>query len=422
MLEIDEWTRKRLLYPSPIIRTPFHRSIESIYCDYIATGRSSPYIEEYVNDNILPIYGNIHSNSSYGTKMTKMVKKTRTCMRKIFNIPPSHKIIFTGNGATQSINHLIQTMGSNINSHTHIYISVYEHNSNYLPWTKTKAKIHIIPLNENGDIDYQKLNYELQQQSGFKIISITACSNVTGIRTNIPLVQDFAKNNNALLFIDYACSAPYDDIIITDACFISPHKFLGGNSTPGVLIARADLFNDIPFLPGGGSVTYIDSTNIDYDSDIEKRESGGTPNIVGIIKLKAIFMLKESFKQNIKDNEEFIMKYVFDKFMDCPKNLIVLFPNNRFRLPILTFSIYKCHFNLTVKLLNDIFGIQSRGGNMCCGLLAEYLNSDGWCRISFNWIQTKYEIDRIIFAIKYVAQNWYKYEHYYSQNGNVFMM
>lgn len=439
-----------LIYESPYIKTPFHKKIKIIFADTTASGRPSPFIEKFINTNILPYYSNTHSNAFCGTLMKKYVEKTKQFMREYLNINKSKKIIFTGSGTTCAINHLIfclklDSVGLNIN----IFISELEHHSNYLPWvelTKKNAniKLHIIPFGNNKnfdiDIDYIENMIKNTNEHTINIISLTACSNVLGIMIDIKKIYNILqKYNNIqceygkknLLFVDYACCAPYIRINseLCDALYFSPHKYLGGISTPGVLIANSCLFhNSTPFTPGGGCVKNVCMGVIEYDTDIEKREMAGTPNIIGIIRIYFLLKLQNIILNYITHNEHEITHYVFNKFDEMRsmyKNLIVIFPNikqyTNNRLPIVCFTIKDIHYNLIVKLLNDLYGIQSRGGVSCTGNLADIIkqkyNINGWCRITFNWLMTLEEINFIISSIENIIKNDIEvYSKYYKYN------
>ena len=279
-----------------------------------------------------------------------------------------------------------------------------------------------------GVIDLEWFKQSLQKQNStlnktLIICSIIACSNINGI---VNPIHDIRTILNTLikspmihkyLFADYACSAPYLQINgkILDAFTFSPHKFIGGIETPGILIARTCLFNKSkPYCSGGGCVKKASSKIIEYEQDIETRESAGTPNIVGIIKIGKVLELKEKMFSIITNNEHHLSNLV--KYM-------IRYYDNVKHLPILSFSLSDLHYNLIVVLFNDLFGIQTRGGIGCCGLLAEYIensyNYRGWCRISFHWIMTKKEIREIFDALEYIIVNGHKYLKYYKYDSNL---
>jgi selenocysteine lyase/cysteine desulfurase len=375
----------------------------TIYCDYIATGRPSPVIEEYIINNVYPYYSNPHSNATYSKVISKMIRESRLYIRSVMNVRDDQVIIFSGNGTTSAINHLANSI--TFPASFNVILSLYEHHSNFLPWKEKGGTIYIVPINETtGVIDYNAYEEIVKNLTGLTITSITACSNVTGIKTDLKRIKKISPNT--LLFVDYACSAPYVDIdaSIADAVFISMHKFLGGVQCSGILICNKTLFNKkAPITCGGGCVIKADTTSVKYLSNLEKREEAGTVNIIGQIKTKFVLMLKELYKEAIITNEMFITNYIHSKANMLNSKypfFIVLFLNQSLnnRLPILTFFVRGVHHNTIVEKLSD-HGIQSRGGWSCCGLLGEYLKNkygiDGLCRISFSWIMSLKEIDKV---------------------------
>jgi selenocysteine lyase/cysteine desulfurase len=450
----------KLLYDPGIIKTPFIKKTKLTYADYIASGKPAPYIEEYIIKKIYPFYSNTHSNSYNGIHMKKLIAETKDYIRQEMNLTSDYQILFTGNGTTGAINHLINCLDIDIYSDIFIFISLYEHYSNHLPWKElsnshSNIKLILIPFvntdTNSAQIDIKWLNNAIQQiyldvnnvtKSKLVICSISACSNINGIinpLNKIRLILDSYPNNSKFykyLFADYACSAPYVKIdgSILDAFFFSPHKFIGGTSTPGILIGRKCIFSRlIPYCMGGGCVRNASSKQIEYETDIEKKESAGTPNIIGIIKIGKILQLKNKYMQVINSNEHILSKLIKEKILyyelTYPTFQSILYADNVEHLPILSFNLSNLHYNYIVVLFNDLFGIQTRGGIGCCGLLAEYIESKynfrGWCRISFHWLMSYHTINNIFDALEYIIKNGHKllknYEYDKTQNLYKFM-
>ena len=362
LVKISNEKKQLLLQLDPIIITPYGNK-KVIFADWTATGRPSPIIEKWISENILPFYSNTHSNAFCGIKMKDYITETKKTIRKHMNIDENKKIIFCGSGTTSAINHFVHCLKLEDIKQVNIFLTAMEHHSNYLPWIElakrsTNIKIHIIPLTDNFDINLEFLENAIKNTSDetVNIVTMTGCSNVLGIQLDIKPIYELLQRYNTceccfgkknLLFVDYACSAPYVKIdgTICDALFISPHKFLGGYSTPGLLIANSDLFQSrVPYEVGGTCINKVSSKEISYDQDIEKKESAGTPNIVGIIKIKKILELKEVLFKIIDHNEHEISKYVFCQFktlMEKYNNLQVILPDTCIdkRLPIVCISI-----------------------------------------------------------------------------------
>jgi len=399
--------------------------IKILYADATATGLPSPIIENYVLTKVLPYYCNTHSNAYCSNYMNYLMNDTKKYLRKKYNLDENKVILFSGNGATGAINHLVYLIDYSKYRRVNVVISISEHYSNYLPWMKIRKEnrnvtVWYIPLNDFGQIDLNLLESFLKKSlipEDLTIISMTACSNVTGIKTNLEKLQSIVSKynlyKNIKTFIDLACLAPYDvfDGNAFTGFFFSGHKFVGGNGTPGVLIVDKSLVQkDIPFMVGGGTVNLATGKMIEYKENIEERESAGTPNIIGIIKLKKVLELNDNYMNIIKRNEDILTKYIHNRLMEMKKvynKLEVIFLNKSIenRLPIICINISGMHYNEIVKILSDKFGIQTRGGNSCAGLLGNYINIIGWCRITFSWYMSMDEVNYILNAILHILKN-----------------
>jgi selenocysteine lyase/cysteine desulfurase len=278
------------------------------------------------------------------------------------------------------------------------------------------------------------------------LFSITACSNVTGKRYENQIVSKIHnyminvrnKGGNIYLLMDYACSAPYIDIDISnigiDGLYFSGHKFFGGQGTPGVLILPQELCQiKEPYQQGGGCVENADDMNIIYKEDVEQSETGGTPNIVGIIRLGCALMMKNKLMPRIKKIKEFTLKYVSYRLSKLegkyPSLKIIGLKNkNNDDLPIYPITIDNLHYNFITVLFNDLFGIQTRGGISCCGTFGricnEKFNKNGWCRITFSYLHSFDETNKILDSLEYIIQHGSKYlDHYdYDKSKNLYII
>lgn len=430
--------------------SPYGRK-KVIYADWTASGRLYRPIEDKLTNEIGPYVANTHTETSItGSVMTHAYRDARNIIKKHVNTSKEDVLITVGTGMTGAINKFQRILGlklnENLKDHTVvpqdkcpiIFVSHMEHHSNQTSWLETIANVKVIPSNEEGlpCIDKLKALIEEHKHIPIKIAAITGCSNVTGIRTNYHEVAKVMHQNNGLCFVDFACSAPYvtidmhpeDKEAYLDAITFSPHKFLGGPSSSGVLIFNKKLYkNLVPDNPGGGTVSYTNPWgNHDYIDDIETREDGGTPGFLQAIRIALSIELKENMGiQNILDREHELCAIVFERLSKI-NNLKILAPNHKDRLGVFSFYIEDAHYNLIVKLLNDRFGVQTRGGCSCAGTYGHYLlNVDestsksieekilegclmerpGWIRMSIHPTMTNNEIAFICDAINEVAEH-----------------
>jgi selenocysteine lyase/cysteine desulfurase len=433
-----------------------------IYADWIASGRLYHSIEEKIIHTFGPFVGNTHSESSAtGVLMTTAYHTAQKIIKQHVNAGPNDIIISAGFGMTAVVNKLQRILGLRVPEKFRdcieikeeekpiVFITHMEHHSNQTSWLETICDVKIIEPNDEGLIDLDNLRQLLEKYKNrnLKIGSFTAASNVTGIRTDYHKLAKIMHENGGLCFIDFAASAPYvkidmhpeDPLEKIDAIYFSPHKFLGGPGTSGVLVMDKDLdTSNVPDHPGGGTVDWTNPWGEHkYINDIEAREDGGTPGFLQTIKTALCINLKDEMGiENILNREEELVKIAFQEFSKLPK-VHILANNIEDRLGVLSFYIEDIHYNLIVKLLNDRFGIQVRGGCSCAGTYGHYLlhvdptrssritekisqgdlsEKPGWVRMSLHPTMTNSELLLITDAIRDIIENIEEWERDYKYN------
>ncbi len=434
-----------------------------IYTDWTASGRLYKPIEEKILNDFGPFVANTHTETTVsGTAMTMAYHQARKIIKKHVNADENDVLITDGTGMTGVVNKFQRILGLRICENLKIYTSIpkeikpivfvshMEHHSNQTSWLETIADVVIIPANEEGLFCLENFKKIIQQYKdrSFKIASITSCSNVTGIKTPYHEVAKIMHQNGGVCFVDFACSGPYvtinmhpeDPEAYLDAVFFSPHKFLGGPGTSGILVFNKNLYkNNVPDCPGGGTVSWTNPWGEHkYIDNIEDREDGGTPGFLQVIKTALAIQLKEKMGvANILEREKEIVKYIF-KELSKETNLVILAGQHQDRLGVISFYIDNLHYNLGVKILNDRFGIQTRGGCSCAGTYGHYLlhvdqdrsnaitcniNSGnltvkpGWIRMSIHPTTTNDEIQYVCDAISSLARNHQEWSNDYEYNS-----
>lgn len=389
--------RKNIIGIDQEFESPFGKK-KIIYTDWTASGRLYRPIEEKIMNTFGPFVANTHTETSItGTAMTKAYHHAKKVIKKHVNASENDVLINTGTGMTGVVNKFQRILGlkipENLKTYTNIpdalkpivFVSHMEHHSNQTSWLETMADVEIIPANEEGlfSLDHLKILLEKYKNRHFKIASITSCSNVTGIKTPYHDVAKIMHQHQGVCFVDFACSGPYvtidmhpsDPESYLDAIFFSPHKFLGGPGTSGVLVFNKNLYkNNIPDCPGGGTVSWTNPWGEHkYIDNIEDREDGGTPGFLQVIKTALAIELKEKMGvEAILNREKELVDYVFETLSPI-ESIVILAKEHQNRLGVISFYIKDLHYNLGVKLLNDRFGIQTRGGCSCAGTYGHYL-------------------------------------------------
>lgn len=440
------------------------------YADFTASGKSLRCIEEYIQQEVMPLYGNTHTTTSItGLQTTCFRHEARQIIAQAVNAKITGRgaedcVLFTGQGSTSAANKMVTALGLHLPLATNdpeqrpvVFVGPFEHHSNLLPWRESVAEVVAIPENDAGHIDLQVLTEKLKQYSNrpLKIGAFSAASNLTGILVDADTVSAILHQHGALAVWDYATCAPYVDIdmnpvvtgdlrpfVYKDAVFISGHKFVGGPGSPGVLVVKKRLLgNAVPTTVGGGTVFFVTEQDHRYLSNREEREEGGTPDILGSIRLGLAFELKQRIGASKIMAIEAQHVARVRAALGGNKNVVLLGRDDVAQLPIFSFLVRFgdrfLHYNFVCALLNDLFGIQTRGGCQCAGPYATRLlglkKADilafenaliekkemlrpGFSRVSFPYFMDDAHVDYILQAIQFVAEDGWKFLPQYKFN------
>lgn len=431
-----------------------------IYADWTASGRLYKPIEEILQNEIFPFVANTHTETNTtGATMNIALHESLHVIKNHVNASDNDVIISAGAGMTMLVNKFQRILGLKIHEKYReqvkienrpiVFVTHMEHHSNQTTWIETIAEVKLIPHTIEGEVDlvaFEKLISNFSDRE-IKIAAVTSCSNVTGVFTPYHQIAEIIHKHEGFCFVDFACSAPYIEINMhpenqnqyLDAIYFSPHKFLGGPGSTGILIFNKELYtNNIPDTPGGGTVNWTNPWGEhNYIEDIESREDGGTPAFLQSIKTALCMKLKEEMgTDNILKREHELHEIIWHR-LNSIDNLHVLANNISDRLNIYSFYIEDLHFNLAVQLLNDIYGIQTRGGCSCAGTYGHYLldvdfdfshkitdniNSGdlslkpGWIRMSLHPTMKNEEVEYIINSIEELAKNYKNWTSDYKYN------
>jgi len=254
-----------------------------------------------------------------------------------------------------------------------VFIGPYEHHTNELMWREAFAEVVVVGFNPSGLLDLEDLenklaSSDLAQRS--KIVSISAGSNITGIRTPVYEVARIGHAHDALVFFDFAAVAPYIEIDMNrdtdsyfDAIFFSPHKFLGGPGSSGILVFNRRIYRqDLPpTTAGGGTVVFVGFEQHDFADDIEAREKAGTPPILQTIKASLAMEVKNRIGvDRIEDIEAEYTSTFHERLLDMENIESIGNADPKDCLSIVSFNIKHIdrilHPKFVTKLINDLFG------------------------------------------------------------------
>ncbi|GAA0357058.1 aminotransferase class V-fold PLP-dependent enzyme [Bacillus horti] len=460
--------REQTIGHNQYVQTPFGQK-RMIYADWTASGRLYRPIEQKLTEELGPFIANTHTESNTVSAMiTAAYRHARKKIKEHVHANEQDILIMDGFGMTSVVNKLQRILGLRLpenwakrlqlkeEQRPIIFISHMEHHSNHTSWLETIGDVRVVQPNKHGHVDIEHLERLLQRYASrkLKIGSFTACSNVTGIQTPYHQIARKMHEHDGYCFVDFAAAAPYTDINMhpadsmeaLDAIFFSPHKFLGGPGSSGVLIFNSKLYkNIVPDHSGGGTVAWTNPWGKHkYLADIELREDGGTPGILQTIKAALCIELKEQMgTELIHRREQEIVRLLLSRLEEVP-NIRILEKQVTKRLGIISFTFESLHYHLVVKLLNDHFGYQVRGGCSCAGTYGHYLldidplesklmtdkidQGDqtlrrGWVRFSVHPTMTNAEIYGFVEALKLIAKHadeWKK-DYVYDRISNEFV-
>jgi selenocysteine lyase/cysteine desulfurase len=476
-----DWLRSDIIGRNMIFDTPFGKR-PLVYADYTASGRGLHSIENYIQ-RILQYYANTHTEDDFtGKTMTRLLHEAEHIIKEAVNAGPKGKVIFTESGTTGGIVKLQQILGvywppatrERVNGFLQsclernpdredcnlalrnymndnqpiVFVGPYEHHSNEVMWRQTLCDIVEIPLNEHEELDLAKLE-EMVSHPKYanrpKIGSFSAASNVSGLKTNVYEVARILHKHSALACFDFAACAPYVQIDMNkdaesyfDAIFLSPHKFLGGPGTSGILVFNQDIYPSAlpPTVGAGGTVDYVSPFREDFIKDIETREKAGTPGILQAIRIALVFQVKQKVGYKAIDEIE---EHYYKRFMEEFKgeNRVAFYGplEAEKKIPIIPFNISHkdkiLHPKFVTRLINDLFGIQTRAGCSCAGPYGHYLMkieqklSDfyrcaitnagyagikpGWVRLNLHYALDEHEFDYLVKAVRFIIEHGHKF-------------
>ncbi len=386
----------------PILNTTINGN-KLIYLDNAATSQTP----NCVIDSISNYYKNLNSNIHRGVHTlsqlaTEKYEDTRKKFKTHFNAKSSSEIIFTS-GTTHSINLVSSGFNEFLSKEDEIIVSQLEHHSNIVPWQmlceKTGAKMKVIPMNANGELDLIEFSNLLSSKT--KIVFVNHVSNALGTVNNIKEIIDKSHSVGAAVLIDGAQAVPHFRVDVTeldvDFYVCSAHKFCGPTGV-GILYGKKEWLDKLPAYQGGGEM--IDEVTFEKTtySDLPNKFEAGTPNIAGVIASGiALDYINEIGLENIKEYEDYLLQYATDKLLEIDG--LKIFGESINKTSVISFNIKDIH-PYDIGSVIDNLGIAVRTGHHCAQPIMDFFKIPGTIRVSFCFYNTTDEIDTLVNALK----------------------
>ena len=367
-----------------------------IYFDNAATSQKPNIVINSISNYYRNYNSNIHRGvHSVSQEATEAYESARLKIQKHFNVKKPSEIIFTS-GTTHSINLVANGFREILSEKDEIIISGLEHHSNIVPWQmmaeKNKAKIKVIPIKDNGELDMETFNKLLNQNT--KLVFVNHVSNALGTINPIKYIIDNAHKNNAAVLIDGAQATAHfkTDLqeLNVDFYTTSAHKLCGPTGI-GMLYGKEDWLNKLPPYQGGGEmisdVTFEKTTY----AELPQKFEAGTPNVSGAIAFgTAIDYLNGIGFDNIYEYENSLLNYATEKLKKLQG--IKIYGDLIDKTSVISFNIDGIHAYDLGSIL-DKFGIAVRTGQHCAQPIMDFFEIPGTIRVSLAFYNTKEEID-----------------------------
>ena len=465
--------RAQTLGADATVATPFGER-PLVYADYTASGRQLAFVEDYLR-SLAPLYANSHTeDSATGRAATHLLHDAEASIKRSLNAGPDGRVVCVGAGSTAAIHKLQEFLGVAVPPATReayfqmsrdafgdgpletlraeiearqpvVFVGPYEHHSNEVTWREGLCEVVEVCLDADGQVclgDLERHLADPRWAGRRKIGSFSAASNVTGVIAPVHAIARALHRHGAVALFDYAAGGPYLPIDMTpagdpeaalDAVCLSPHKFLGGPGSAGVLVFNEQLYPSqlAPSVGGGGTVAYVWSGGHEFLPDTEAREKAGTPGLYQTLRAALALQVKDAVGADvIQAREHTLLERAFRAWADDPRIEILGPQGVDGRLGIVSFNVRTdegpLHPRFVTVLLNDLFGIQSRAGCSCAGPYGHQLLGiggdtvgrlrecslggihgvkPGWCRLGFHFALSDAEAGYLVQAVEFVARH-----------------
>ena len=393
---------ERLREDFPALRDTIYKEVPLVYLDNAATTQRPQCVIERLAEGYLHANANIHRGVHYLSRVaTEAHEAARETAAHFIHAREAAEVVFT-RGTTDGINTVADTYcRAFMQPGDEVIVSTMEHHSNIVPWQLQGAKLRVIPISDEGELDMEA--YERLFTPRTRMVAVTALSNVLGTVNPVREIVDIAHAHGVPCLIDAAQAIAHRpvDVQAWDCDFLtfSGHKIYGPTGI-GVLYGKREWLERIPPYQGGGEM--IDHVSFDHTTyaDLPYKFEAGTPNFIGSLGLEtALKYVSEIGIDEIQSHERELIDYCTSEMEQIEGMRI--YGTAPGKESVISFLIDGVHpYDLGTLL--DHLGIALRTGHHCAQPLMERYGITGTARVSFALYTTRKEVDTFIAGLRRV--------------------
>lgn len=377
-----------------------------IYFDNAATSYPKPEALYQEIGNRMKQYGANpgRSGHEFGLQTNRAIYETRDSLNQMFHGENPLHFVFTAN-ATDSINLVILGL---LKDGDHVIATETEHNSVLRPLELAKSRgisVSLVPVDEQGWVKPANIQAEICDQT--KLVVCTHASNVTGAIQPIEEIAAITEAHGVFFLVDAAQSAGVLPIDLKktkiDFLAITGHKSLYGPQGIGALYVREPM--SLPVIKTGG--TGSRSSDLNQPDAMPDRFESGTLNTPGILGLQmGLDFIRLHGREKLFVQEYALTQVLMKELNGIPGIKLYGPPIGEPRVPVISFNLGDLDSAEVSYILDDKFGIITRGGLHCAPLIHRRLGTieQGAVRVSLGAFSTKQEIEVFVEAIREIQK------------------
>ena len=353
----------------------------------------------YATDNANP--APVHT---LARRAASRLTAARQTVARFVNAPSASEVVFT-RGSTEGINLIASTWGAaNLRPGDEVILTIAEHNSNLLPWTRAArqagATVRVVDVEDDGRLRLDQLKQLTTSKT--RLIAFSHVSNVLGLINPAKEICAVARQAGARVVIDGAQAAPHVRVDVQDlGCdfyVFSGHKMLGPMAT-GVVWGRLELLDAMP--------AYHVGSNMAHEADFERatmehgalKFQAGTPDVAGPVGLAAaIDFLTAMGKDATWRHDQDLVRHGLARLPEVRGLRVIGASSPENRVPVFTFAVEGKSPAAIANAL-DSRGIAIRAGDMAALPLLKRFGVSEAARASAYVYSTRADIDRLIDAL-----------------------